>query len=162
MYVFIYLFIHAFIHLSVFPSICLSIFLSLIYNYMSNIMFTRLPHYEDACTHPIAVTVHGNSRTLYNHYLFLCVVQPSLWPASHIIHAIHKTHFLSLVTLSLHSQLSTPVLFPLVTVSPFLGSVNLLLFCSFSFALFLCFTDEWNYLVLVFLLLAYFTERNTL
>ena len=72
-------------------------------------MFTRLPHYEDAPTHPIAVTMHENSKTLCNHYLFLCDVQPSLWPSSHIIRAHRKAHFLSLVPLSLHSHLSTQV-----------------------------------------------------
>ena len=47
-----------------------------------------------------------------------------------------------------------------LTASPFLESVSLLLFRSFSFTLLLYSTNEGNHLVFGFLHLAYFTEHN--
>ena len=62
----------------------------------------------------------------------LCVVQPSLCsPTLHML--IIMPPFFPPPCLSLPSHPSSPVPFPLVTVSPFLGSVSLLLFHSFSF-----------------------------
>ena len=57
-----------------------------------------------------------------------------------------------------------PLIPPFTTTipSPFLESVSLLLFCSFSFALLLYSTNKGNHLVFVFFRLAYFTEHNTL
>ena len=60
------------------------------------------------------------------------------------------------------NPLPAPTPFLLVTASPFLDSVSLLLFCSFSLASLLSSPSEGNHLVLVFLCLAYFTEHNTL
>ena len=117
------------------------ILLSLIYNYMKNIMFTRLslspsppskPHYS-----PCPSVQEDGVKSLL---VFSVLHIPPYTPPTLYMLIIRPTFFFP--ALSLPSQLACPVPFPLVTVSPSLGSVILLLFCSFSFSLFLCSTDE--------------------
>ena len=76
----------------------------------------------------IALTVHQCVKILWNdHQSSLCCTAYPVLP--HIPHAKQCP-----LPLSLHSHPSTAVPFPLITVSPFLDSVRLQLFCSFSFS----------------------------
>ena len=104
-------------------------------------------------TYPFPVTVHQCSKKSQSHYLpSLCYTVFLMIP--HTMCANHNTRQ------SPSPSLSHPS--PLVTISPFLESVSLPLFCSVSFTSLLYSTNEGNHLVLVLLCLAYFTEHNVL
>ena len=115
-------------------------------------------YYRVPTPYPITVTVHQCSKMPHSHYLpSLCYTVLQVTP--------NTPSALIMIPLNPILPPSPPALphsSPLVTTSPFLESVSLLLFPSFSFASLFYSTNEGNHLVLVFLRLAYFTEHNTL
>ena len=107
---------------------------------------------------PITVTVHQCSKMPQIHYPpSLCYTVFPVTPDTSCILIIIPFNPLLPTSTTTFTPSS-----PLVTTSPFLESVSLLLFCSFSFASLLYPTNEGNHLALVFLHLAYFTEHSIL